>query len=508
MAYLGKIVAKLENELNIKVNGTFIARAEIEGIQFHTPDIVSSNDHLLYISQSNDLEMKNTPQFILLIGVAPLKKQNNTLWVSADVSPESVVNVIQATILEHTLFKLKREDLFRSLHRGLGITDLSRQAYSVLDNPITICNTSFSILALYPDTLDSKHFAQYNGKYFLRDEFFSNMDERNMIKQLNTSSHPFMAPLENCTYGCVFQSIRINHTVVGYVCVRGLNRVITDEDLDYIDTFSQIISVEMQKDTNFTQSVGLKYEYFLTELLDGQITNSAYITEQMSSLGKVPSDYYALILVKHSDPNQSQQPIKMYMDQIADLLPNSMFTVYHGNVVILIPCSIDQIFSPRRLKRLSVFLQLNSLQAFVGLPFKDLGESSIYLEQLNNLSEMYVQKYMRPDENVVFFKDYVLQTSFYTSKNRKLLESSISPVLVDLLDSDKKNNTKYGETIRAFFQCGRNVPEAANFLHIHKSTFFYRLGKMNELFGFDINDFELLFLWEYSLKLIDYLKSN
>ncbi len=505
MAYLGKIIAKLESALKIKVNGTFIARAEIDGIQFYSRDISRTDDHMLYLSTKDDFSLENTPQFLLLIGTTPARRQNNTVWIENDISMENVINVIQETILEHTIFKLKREELFRALHRGMGLTDLTRLAYSVLDNPVTLCNTSFSILTLYPDTQDSTHFSKINGKFFLKDEFFSNMDERNMIKQLHTSSHPFMAPLENCPFGCVFQSIRINHTVVGYVCVRGLNRKVTDEDLDYIDVFAQIISVEMQKDTNFTQTTGLKYEYFLNELFEGQINSEAYITDQLGALGKSPSDYYGLVLLKHADSALSEQPIKMYVDQIVDLLPDSMFTVYRGSVVVLLPCKADEIFSPKRLKRLSVFLQLNGLRAFVGLQFQHLTDSPILLEQLNNFYEMYTQKYLRPDETVVFFKDYVIEASFYIAKNRKLLEASISPMLKKMLASDRDNNTKYEETLRAFYTCGRSVPEAANYLHIHKSTFFYRLGKMNELFGFDTGDYDLLFLWEYSLKLIDYL---
>ena len=54
-------------------------------------------------------------------------------------------------------------------------------------------------------------------------------------------------------------------------------------------------------------------------------------------------------------------------------------------------------------------------------------------------------------------------------------------------------------------QKNRNALAAAGELHIHKSTFFYRLGKMADLFGIDINDGLALFRYEYSFRVLDYL---
>jgi hypothetical protein len=45
-------------------------------------------------------------------------------------------------------------------------------------------------------------------------------------------------------------------------------------------------------------------------------------------------------------------------------------------------------------------------------------------------------------------------------------------------------------------------------LHIHKSTFVYRMNKIAELLGTDIYDGRRLFAYEFTFYLIDYLKSR
>ena len=43
-------------------------------------------------------------------------------------------------------------------------------------------------------------------------------------------------------------------------------------------------------------------------------------------------------------------------------------------------------------------------------------------------------------------------------------------------------------------------------LHIHKSTFFYRMNKIADLLEADIYDGRRLFAYEFSFYLVDYLK--
>ena len=95
------------------------------------------------------------------------------------------------------------------------------------------------------------------------------MEDRKIIRHIYSSSAPYVTTLDDYPYKWVFESIRIRHAVVGYVCVRGTVREFTEDDLELIDVFSQMLSIEMQKDAGYRHPTGLKYEYFLTELLEG-----------------------------------------------------------------------------------------------------------------------------------------------------------------------------------------------------------------------------------------------
>ncbi|WP_090299068.1 helix-turn-helix domain-containing protein [Pseudobutyrivibrio sp. ACV-2] len=68
---------------------------------------------------------------------------------------------------------------------------------------------------------------------------------------------------------------------------------------------------------------------------------------------------------------------------------------------------------------------------------------------------------------------------------------------------DTKNGTEYLTTLKTYIQKNRSAPAAAEALHIHKSTFFYRIEKMKALFGIDITNPDDMFAYEISLKLMN-----
>ena len=72
-------------------------------------------------------------------------------------------------------------------------------------------------------------------------------------------------------------------------------------------------------------------------------------------------------------------------------------------------------------------------------------------------------------------------------------------------EHDERYNTDFIETLRTYLECDRSAAKAAEKLHLHRSTFFYRIKKLEELLNVDLNDSKLLFLYELSFKIWDYL---
>ena len=68
------------------------------------------------------------------------------------------------------------------------------------------------------------------------------------------------------------------------------------------------------------------------------------------------------------------------------------------------------------------------------------------------------------------------------------LEEAVSPALRALQDYDKRHDTPYFETIRAYLLCERDIPKTSELLIIHRTTLLYRLKKINALVTLNLDN--------------------
>lgn len=508
MANLGNIVRHLEDTFHIKIQGKFHPGTDIEGIRFLTPRPDSAQEHadkLLYIGHCQSVPDPGRPQNLLMVGQDEPLPDSHILYIREPLDAAEVFNAVQEVIFRHYAQKLKQEELFHSLHGDGGIAGMAHVAHTYLGNPVTVCDSSFSVIAASPAVKDADNLEEKHGRIYLKDALFKNMEDRNIIRHIYSSSAPYVTALDDYPYQWVFESIRIRHAVVGYICVRGTVREFTEDDLEFIDVFSRMLSIEMQKDAGYGHPTGLRYEYFLTELLEGHFDRTEYITSHLIRLGRAQMPYYTILLLAFTDMQRKTRQYKGYFEQMLVLLPGSMVVLFHGSLTVLLPSGSREPFSETCRSRFDAFLQLNHMQAFISYPYTDIARSRVYYQQVKELSLLYA-KTAHPDKpSFIYYEAYFLEHGFYQFRDMGLLSASIHPVITQIIEYDRAANTEYARTLRVYLAQNRNALSAAGKLHIHKSTFFYRLGKMADLFGIDMNNGLALFTYEYSFRVLDYL---
>jgi DNA-binding PucR family transcriptional regulator len=89
-----------------------------------------------------------------------------------------------------------------------------------------------------------------------------------------------------------------------------------------------------------------------------------------------------------------------------------------------------------------------------------------------------------------------------------LLKTTIHPAILRMDRYDKEHQTSYLETLITYFDQNRSAPDTAKALFIHKSTLFYRFGKMSSLFQINLADKDALFAYEFSLHLMEILNAR
>lgn len=512
MAYLHNIIEQLENTLHVQIHGSYHSRAKIESVLFWTSSqyqIKGDSSKILYLCDASNFTGAPANGYLLIVNYPNFDLPVHCLCIPQEVDICDVLNIAQTAVLEHHLLKLKEEELFQTLHQNTGIAGLVNIAYTHLGNPINICDTSFTVIASSPKSNDIRNLEEKDGRLYLKDTKFQNMIDQELIKKIYSTTAPFMTYVEDYPYQWIFRSIRIRHSVVGYICVRAIQQDFKEEDFDYIDMLSHILSIELQRNIGLGQPGGLmNYDYFLTELLDGHFARTDYITNHMIQLEREPKNYYFLLILDNPANHTPELSLKNYDSQILSILPNCMPGFYHNKLTILLPSSRLTPFTSKEESRLLTFLQFHQIYAYISYPYEEISESHNYYRQVDFLSSLSPETLGTPEDRFVYYKNHFIKHTFELCGDFSLLKTTIHPHVRHLIAYDRTHHTEYATTLFTYITNNRNAMDTANALHIHKSTFFYRLNKMTELFELDLSQDKLMFAYEYSFLLIQFLKSK
>ncbi len=519
MAHLSNIISELEKKFHTSIENHMGNMPDIDAICFLKGNCYRQSfpqKNVLYAEYTRQLkddlsQLRAIPELqyspLLLIGGTMPEGTSvpGVLHTPDELPLMEVFNTVQEEILRYHRLKDKREELFHSLHSGYGLSSLAHVAHSFLGNPITICDTSFSIIAASPAISDKQNLEEKCGRLYLREPYFQNMLKKKIVEHIYTSTQPYLTMLDEY-YPWVFQPVRIHHAAVGYICVRGTVRPFTEDDLEFINIFAQMVSIEMQKDATYVHPTGQNYEYFLTELLDGHLSRTDYIIPYLIRLGRPLAPYYTLMLLLRDSEQRQSQYFKSHYDQLLSILPGCMVALFRGELTVLLPSSTHEPFSEYSLERFQTFLKLNQMQACISYSYTNIGESTVYYQQVRELADMVSKDESRKSQPMVYYKDCFFEHLLQQLSNKRMLKASVHPDILHILDYDQQNNTEYATTLHTYLTYNQNATLTAAKLHIHKSTFFYRLGKMQDLFNLNLNDTSLLFAYDYSFRVLQFLQ--
>lgn len=508
MAYLNKIVTQLEAEFNIHIHGPVKEDQRIESVQFLTfseNDTFAPDSTTLYIGDYHTNCNVSLDCPVLLYNCKYTDVNENVLHIYQALDPLSISNCIQKEILRSHKVSLKKEEMFHVLQAGYGIQSIINTARTFLHNPITICNTSFSIIEVSPkDDLDNK-FESYNKKLYLKKDALQNMRDAGIMAKIFNTRAPFVTQLfDYPNTDFLFCSIHIKRAAVGYICIRSSVRPFTDDDLSFVTELSKMLSIEMQKDDFSSQKSGLTYEYFLTDLIECNLDNIDFAKRRFDDLGQPFYQYFWVFAFSFSGESTNQLNPNYYIDQLTGIFRNGMSFFYKRTLVMLLTSKHADPFTNTDTKKFSNFLQMNQMQVSISFRYENILDTHMYYRQA--IFQLKNKKCHRQDRSYLYGDNYLYHL-LEQCQGQIPLKSLIHPDITFLLEYDKKNNTDYTQTLRCFIMNERNALRTANYLHIHKSTFFYRWGKIAELLELSDDNCKSLFAYEFSFAIIDYIKN-
>lgn len=405
----------------------------------------------------------------------------------------------------HQIAERTKSELFTALQTKRSLQYYLQLVYEMLQMPLTLCDTSFGVLAAVPEEIvpDTENVEMVNGKQHIKFDVTLEMDQKQHIARILESYHPYVCRDPKFPYEIAFQPVRINRAVVAYLFCPGRAEGFQPVELDMLDYLGQVLSIEMQKNKSFEAESGLKYEYFLQELIDGHFSSDEFVERRLSQLNRKPQPYYYMLHFSFDDLESKHAASSYYFEQLLNILPDGLVGAIRGRLCMLLPRSEPKALKDREKQALYNFLVFNHMRCGISYYYTSLLHSGYAIKQAEACSGNNADA-----ERIHYYEQEYLNHMFSQSQGEGQLLSLIYPDIRLIIKHDRKFHTELLQTLRTYIFCSRNATAASEALHIHKSTFFYRMNKIAELLGVDIYDGRRLFAYEFTFYLIDYLKKR
>ena len=494
MVTMGQILDFLEHHCALRAVGACERKTEIGQVEMLNPYTVY-NASTLYLKPEEE-----SPCLWIWEGheLQPIRLQGT-----------GTVEIVYRLVRELLDSEVRLSDRINRMYRMLSVTGglkaVVEAAEEYLQYPVSVLDASYNMIETSPKMKMLKYgLKKVQSRIVLDEAEIESLKRLQIERKIYENQQAFVVDTEDHPDSqWIFCAIRIQNVMAGYVAVclpKGAE--VEDSALRFTTALAGVCSVEMQKHDFFVTRTGMKYENFLIELLEGRFDSVNMISSRLELLDRKFCRFFCIAVFRCGEPHNSDLFNKSQMSTLRAVYPNSMSVVYKDAIVLFLNQDEPILLNEKQLRPLEEFAQRNRMKVGISQPFSDILKINIYYQQAINVLD--IGEVQEPAATCYpateLLPHYLFSNCSYTE-----LEVGIHHHIFWLQDYDERYHTDFIETLRTYLECDRSAAKAAEKLHLHRSTFFYRIKKLEELLDVDLNDSKLLFLYELSFKIWDYL---
>ncbi len=242
-------------------------------------------------------------------------------------------------------------------------------------------------------------------------------------------------------------------------------------------------------------------ESLLIGALNQEIRSFAQIERGFSDFGWDPQGEYCFLCIKPAAADRENQTLHFICDYFEKLIDGAYAFVYKDRIAVLIYLGRFGGTQDEAIDRAVLFLRDSYLKTGVSTAFFGALDLANRFEQARLALELGEKR--RPERWLHRFQDYALDYVAERCMDGLPVELICSPAIMTLKRHDAAHETDYLNTLRLYLDSGLNAVQTAKQLYIHRSTFLYRLEKIAEMTGIDLDDRDTRLYLAFSFRLLD-----
>lgn len=497
---------------HIEIYGNETSCSDLVDIRIIAKNQIRFKESTLYLSTTELLPDREIPDsFTVFCYGKPIAFSDysnaafHVVYFGEEISQAELFNITIENMTETPKISRATHILMNTLFSGKGLQHLVDAASEIFGNPIYVVDLQHKYLAISSGIFPDNAFLQKeNESPYIREEGILYIRKNRIDEKARKSTLPIYFFNEMAGHGTLISTIKIDGIEVGHIMIQEFEHKFRETDAELLYHFTKLVSMELQKNSVFTDNKGVMYSYFLADLLKNPDSNATAIKNRLEALGfKLKSDLY-IMAIPAASYHHSNLGLEVILQNIKNILVGSLYAIYENTIVFLISKDRYQEFTEYERDRLTDFLESNHLKAGISNFFNALEEAPLFYRQA--LEALKLAEHMNAQTCIYYYKDYYFYHMFrLLEKESTEIRYLIHPGLMQLYLYDQEKGTAFIETLREYLVCPGQPSVIAKKLHIHKNTLLYRMGKIKEITNCEFITGEDFMNFNLSFKIMAYL---
>lgn len=293
-------------------------------------------------------------------------------------------------------------------------------------------------------------------------------------------------------------AIRKNQDVLGYIWLLEVDEPLGEQGLHQLKRAAEAARFQLTQLQMKSRKEEKSYRDFFWQLLTGHLQSNDTVRERAELLGvKLPERFHVAVLQFETDITDKLHQQIRYTLETTPFVRTALHAVNDAQLVLLAaaPSPLvgeeEEKMEPllRMIRQMKQRFGISPVDSASGMIYGDYAmverscqEAMTLLQIKRRFPEETKSVFYYPDLGYYRYLPHILQ-----EKHMHRIEN---PALRKIRKYDREHNSDLLQTLEVFLTNDSNIKAAADLLHIHMNTLTYRLKRIAEIGGIDLNNMD------------------
>ncbi len=445
---------------------------------------------------------------VLCLGLPPERRKNACSLLYTMQTHRSGFELVNAVNECFRYYRNWTDALQRALDDKSSPQTMAELSGKIFPGPIYAQGAFFRVICNYlpesvPELLRNVNEEFYDiqpGMQLLPEEINTLISDPEYLRAAEAEG-PTIYSGELYGYRTLFYNVVLHGIFVARVCIDEALRPFTPRDFALIQVFGDYLGRRLTDSEVYSYDRPQELDEVLTGLLDHRLLPLKKIQRLLALLGWDEHDEYTCFTLRlqSEETEDALEPLAL---QLARLVSQDVYILREDTVVFVFDLTKLRLMREQLYDMLLPHLRDNLMTAGVSTVFRDFKNLYYYYQQA--LIAEKIGRQQRPTQWYFRFEDFEMEYLLQKSVEGTLPEVLIPEGLKALIAYDRARGHNYTETLRLYLEHDRSIADTIRAGYMHRSTFLYQIGRINEILRMDLDNPEVRLLLRLAFRLINH----